>query len=376
MTVTERCLCVCLGESGKSTLLKQMRSLYGKKTNVSPDELMLQRASVFQTILSSMAALLKASEKYVPLANEDLKKAKEHIISQHASIRGSFSGGALMNDDIKDMLIALWNDEGIRQTWENHRSEIQTQESLEYFMKDGERVLHADFEVTEMDWLRARVRTTGVITEKFLVEGVPFTVIDVGGQRNERKKWIHVFSNVTSIIYVSAINEYDEVLFEQTDMNRMQESLNLFEEMVNHDEFMDSGMILFLNKSDLFKRKLKQFPIAYIDPKDPTKNRWEDYTGPSAVGLKDTGSPEFIEAYNAGIEYFTNKFYTLNRHPSTKGKPTTNIHPTMSLIHPNPIDIYVHVTCAMDRVNVDAVLGACWDIILRKVLNQQGFLRD
>lgn len=39
-------------------------------------------------------------------------------------------------------------------------------------------------------------------------------MVDVGGQRSERKKWIHCFENVTSIIFLAALSEYDQVLYE------------------------------------------------------------------------------------------------------------------------------------------------------------------
>jgi hypothetical protein len=39
-------------------------------------------------------------------------------------------------------------------------------------------------------------------------------MFDVGGQRSERKKWIHCFENVTAIIFLVAISEYDQVLIE------------------------------------------------------------------------------------------------------------------------------------------------------------------
>jgi len=36
----------------------------------------------------------------------------------------------------------------------------------------------------------------------------------VGGQRSERKKWIHCFEDVTAIIFCVAMSEYDQVLHE------------------------------------------------------------------------------------------------------------------------------------------------------------------
>ena len=42
------------------------------------------------------------------------------------------------------------------------------------------------------------------------------SMFDVGGQRSERKKWIHCFENVTSIIFCVALSEYDQVLLEES----------------------------------------------------------------------------------------------------------------------------------------------------------------
>ena len=53
-------------------------------------------------------------------------------------------------------------------------------------------------------------------------------MLDVGGQRSERRKWIHCFENITSIIFISAANEYDQVLAEDGETNRMKESVALF----------------------------------------------------------------------------------------------------------------------------------------------------
>jgi hypothetical protein len=71
------------------------------------------------------------------------------------------------------------------------------------------------------DILQSRVRTTGIVEEKFLIEDNVFVSFDVGGQRNERKKWIHCFDEVDAVIFVAALNNYDQVLFEDETTNRM-----------------------------------------------------------------------------------------------------------------------------------------------------------
>ena len=47
------------------------------------------------------------------------------------------------------------------------------------------------------------------------------SLIDVGGQRSERKKWLHCFDSVDAVLFVVAMSEYDEVLAEDSDVNRM-----------------------------------------------------------------------------------------------------------------------------------------------------------
>jgi GTPase SAR1 family protein len=84
---------------------------------------------------------------------------------------------------------------------------------------------------------------------------VKFQVVDVGGQRNERRKWIHSFEDVSAIIYMCAISEYDQKLFEDLETNRLTEAFTLFESVLRMQWFKKTTIILFLNKSDLFEQK-------------------------------------------------------------------------------------------------------------------------
>jgi hypothetical protein len=70
------------------------------------------------------------------------------------------------------------------------------------------------------------------------VRACVYSMFDVGGQRSERKKWIHCFEAVTSIIFCVALSEYDQVLLEESSQNRMNESLVLFESVINSRWFL------------------------------------------------------------------------------------------------------------------------------------------
>lgn len=66
---------------------------------------------------------------------------------------------------------------------------------------------------------------------------VDFVIIDVGGQRSERRKWIHCFDHVTAVIFLVALDEYDMMLDEDNNTNRMEESLNLWAEITGSQFF-------------------------------------------------------------------------------------------------------------------------------------------
>jgi hypothetical protein len=99
------------------------------------------------------------------------------------------------------------------------------------------------------DVLRARVRTTGIIETTFRYRDLIYRMFDVGGQRSERRKWIQCFDDVTAVIFVMALSGYDMKLFEDQEINRVHESLTLFDAICNNKFFIDTSMILFFNKT-------------------------------------------------------------------------------------------------------------------------------
>ncbi len=117
-------------------------------------------------------------------------------------------------------------------------------------------------------------------------------MIDVGGQRSERKRWIRCFNGVQAVIFVASLSEYDQVicklfvcfpviftvllfkvLAEDNSTNRMQETLLLFGQMCEHPCFIDTNMILFLNKKDLFAEKLHKRQLTICFPEYQGPNR-------------------------------------------------------------------------------------------------------
>nr|KAJ3420203.1 hypothetical protein HK105_005970 [Polyrhizophydium stewartii] len=124
------------------------------------------------------------------------------------------------------------------------------------------------------DILHIRHRTTQIVEMSIIISGRTFRFFDVGGQRGDRKRWIPYFDDVHSILFIASLADYDQVLVEDTRVNRMIDSLALFETIFNHKLLQNSGMILFLNKKDLFEAKIADSPISMFFPDyDPSKNK-------------------------------------------------------------------------------------------------------
>ena len=121
---------------------------------------------------------------------------------------------------IAQAILEVWNDGAVQKVW-SKRSEYQIIESVKYYFDQLETIGSPDYVPTKDDILYTRVRTSGVVTERYDIESTPFEMYDVGGQKNERKKWIHCFEDVTAVIFVAAISEYDQQLFEDGSTNRM-----------------------------------------------------------------------------------------------------------------------------------------------------------
>lgn len=95
-------------------------------------------------------------------------------------------------------------------------------------------------------------------------------MFDISSERSERKKWIHQFEDSISIIFFVDLSQYDEVLLEESDQNRIEETLLLFDSVVNSRWFSRTSIILLLCNVGYFREKLKHKPLS---------NYFPDYSG-------------------------------------------------------------------------------------------------
>jgi len=166
-----------------------------------------------------------------------------------------------LNPQLIDAIKTLWADSAVQNSYK-YRHNIQLVDAAQYYLDNVDRFNQEDFEPQHKDIIMSRWKTVGIVEHQFSLDGLRLQLIDVGGQRGERKKWISVFQDVTAVIFISALSEYNQVLDEDRTTNRLIESLNLFGTIVANPYFLDSGIILFLNKEDIFHSKIEFSPLA------------------------------------------------------------------------------------------------------------------
>jgi len=241
------------GESGKSTLFKQMVTIYGK--GYSDEERFTFKPIIEQNTLMAITALIQASRDLPTRIDEECTMSTE--AREIADKIMEYPLDHIIDAETATNIEKVWLDPGIQVCYEN-RSLFQFPDSGKYFFDKIHEISNPQYIPSQQDVLHSRVRTTGIVETEFKIEQRTFHLFDVGGQRNERRKWIHCFENVTCVIFVAAISEYDQVLYEDESTNRMVETLKLFDEICNSRWFVDKSLILFLNKRDLFEAKIKK----------------------------------------------------------------------------------------------------------------------
>ncbi|XP_025747401.1 guanine nucleotide-binding protein subunit alpha-14 isoform X1 [Callorhinus ursinus] len=308
------------GESGKSTFIKQMRIIHG--SGYSDEDRKGFTKLVYQNIFTAMQAMIRAMDTLrIQYACEQNKENAQLIKEVEVD-----KVCALSRDQV-EAIRQLWQDPGIQECYDRRR-EYQLSDSAKYYLTDIDRIAMPSFVPTQQDVLRVRVPTTGIIEYPFDLENIIFRMVDVGGQRSERRKWIHCFESVTSIIFLVALSEYDQVLAECDNENRMEESKALFKTIITYPWFLNSSVILFLNKKDLLEEKIMYSHLISYFP---------EYTGPK-------------QDVKAARDFILKLYQDQN--------------PDKEKV------IYSHFTCATDTENIRFVFAAVKDTILQLNLRE------
>ncbi|KIK65888.1 hypothetical protein GYMLUDRAFT_239570 [Collybiopsis luxurians FD-317 M1] len=301
------------GDSGKSTILKQMRLIH--RVPFSSQEIEFFRQLIFlnltqqglKYVLEAMEEMeLKVSEENLPFVD---------LIENAPDIRD----GEPFPPSYHTPLASLWADPNLQQAYERG-NEAALPENLIYYFSNLDRLFEPGYQPTEQDIIHARARTIGITETTFSLKDHEMLMVDVGGQKSERRKWIHCFQDVTSILFLVSLSGYDQCLVEERDANQMQDAMTIWDSICHSQWFKQTSIILFLNKNDLFEKKI---------PHSDIKNFFPDYDG-------EPGDAK------AGREYFKKRFGRLaQKADKTKER-----------------EIYIHTTTATDTALLRVVMAA------------------
>ncbi|KAG6740477.1 hypothetical protein POTOM_055928 [Populus tomentosa] len=263
----QKLLLLGAGDSGKSTIFKQIKLLF--QSGFDEAELKSYISVIHANVYQTIKVLHDGSKELAQNETDSLK----YVISNEIKDIGqklSEIGGRLdhpsLTKELAQEIETLWRDAAIQETYARG-NELQVPDCTPYFMENLQRLSDANYIPTKDDVLYARVRTTGVVEIQFSPvgenkkSGEVYRLFDVGGQRNERRKWIHLFEGVTAVIFCAAISEYDQTLFEDENKNRMIGTKELFEWVLKQPCFEKTSFMLFLNKFDIFEKKVLKVPL-------------------------------------------------------------------------------------------------------------------
>jgi len=327
---TRKLLLLGAGGSGKSTFFKQLTNLHagGYQTR--------DRASfkdqIYEQLIDTMKLMITKCEEFLDEdATLNAKFELKQTSQTSADVILATRNNSPMTTELAKHLDTLWKDPAIQQAFKI-RNKICVPDSTGIFLEKLSVIAKEEYVPNDEDLLLVRYRTTGMAEKDFTLNGTQFKVVDVGGQRNERRKWIHFFDSVTAVLFVVSLSAYDELTFEDEDLNVMIDSLNIFDEHLNSDWFRNTAFILFLNKNDVFERKVKETPITVCFP---------DYSGP--------------QEYQESLGYVRQQFESKNKNIDDR-------------------EIYIHVTQATDTENVKKVFNDVQHIAVNWSLQRSGLL--
>jgi len=312
------------GESGKTTLFRQMIQIYGKgftekeKADFVPN-IRANALRYIQILAKDQQAALAAENQghantLLELKEDDVAKSSEDCL----------------DDNLIRAVESLWADPAIQDAWKLKQSDLQLPVSAGNFIGTFAKISARNYVPSFAEILQTRIKTTGIIETRFEVDKEEFRMFDVGGQKNERRKWMHCFDNVSLIIFVVALDQYDQVMYEDLTKNRMSDALDLFRSVALNKFFVEKDIVLFLNRRDLFQEKIKTKSLTLCPD-------FKDYKGNS---------------YEEACQYVEKKFLEGNENKERVIKS--------------------HVTCATDTENVKTIFNAVKAGVINKSLKEAG----
>ena len=312
--------------SGKSTLFRQMQIL--NTAGFSEAERKSYKKIITDNVADCISLLVNNVNSTQTMCGSDITDTIAEF--QHLNFGNRWELSCSEEAKLLGLSQELWAADIMKSTFEGCRHEMECPESVAFLLDNINDIVKEDSLPTNQHILHSRLKTTGVRSLHFSYENTFVEMIDVGGQRSERRKWMHYFDDIEVLLFCASINEYDKVLKEDLCTNSLAESLTVFESIINSSWFESKAIVVFLNKIDLLQSKLMSSNIG---------EHHTDFNG-DPLSCDDV------------VDFMKKKYLDCDKQTGRS--------------------IYIFTTCATDTDNISKVSRVCFDSVLNRHLAQIG----
>jgi len=260
------------GDSGKTTLNRQMKIIHlGGFTKAERKQFM--PAIIHNIVNATYKILTKIYGDGIKLSGDnkdnyltDDDQKKNIIFTLENGLKGSYFE---VPNVLKALISVILQQKEFWNYFENYFTKFHLSDGVKFLLENFNDISSKDHLPTDQEILHSKTLTAGLFEMRFRVNNQPFIMYDVGGQRIERKKWCSVYEDISCALFIVGISEYNQELAEDTTKNRLLESIEVFQELISNPRLKDKSIVLFLNKVDIFERKIKTIPLSICFPECP-----------------------------------------------------------------------------------------------------------
>jgi guanine nucleotide-binding protein G(i) subunit alpha len=198
----------------QSNILEQMRNIaHGSYTREERESF---KRIIFANAVQRMRTILDS----LPLL--ELTVLPENVALQLTVLSLPFqTKTGTLPADVIGAIVGLWEDPSIRQAI-NAPGELLSEDlaAAIYCFNSVDRMASPEYMLTDEDILHSRVGNGGIIEVVLSTGELTYTIYNASPLRSARRKWIPCFEQVTAIVFVASLADYDQVLYESAVSHR------------------------------------------------------------------------------------------------------------------------------------------------------------
>eukprot|EP01083_Nonionella_stella_P147762 466724_1 len=265
------------GSVGKSTIFKMIQQVKGVTEPLRP--LNKLPGAIRNNCVCSITRLIDYATKSGSIIDNLYSDQVQLVVSFVSHNFETEQTDDVPMKSLADAIHTIWNHEDIQDIYRwCVFGKYAMYSNMDYFFNKIDLIMSDTYFPSNQDYFKLRDRTTGLNHTSYYDDmGNEFCIIDVGGQRGERKKWFWALASggnyiynddkkrcPTDCIFVVALDQFCKCLFEDESANALMENLQLFKDCLEHKMMRNMQFILFFTKLDLFKECLKVTDLSML----------------------------------------------------------------------------------------------------------------